>query len=320
MAMRENAIPTPYRISGHESFPCRYTWLPKAVRGLQEDPRLFADGDDGAMVTLGLGKNMVRSVRFWSQAAGVAALAGRGVGHALTDFGIAVFGDGGFDPFLEDIRTLWLIHWNLSTDIGSPLLAWDFLLNRWHEPELVPSLAQRALLAEASKQDQQLSAATIEQHWDTFIHTYVPTRGRKHEILEDNLDCPLVELDLIVRVGERLTGPTGGRAEPIYAFRRQPKPDVTSELFVFCLNDFWNQRHPTEATLPFREVAHGHGSPGQVFKLPEDDIRNRLEQLAGQTDLFTYTQSASLEQVRRRERGDRARLLDQLYRTEMAHA
>ncbi len=320
MAMRENAIPTPYRISGHESFPCRYTWLPKAVRGLQEDPRLFADGDDGAMVTLGLGKNMVRSVRFWSQAAGVAALAGRGVGHALTDFGIAVFGDGGFDPFLEDIRTLWLIHWNLSTDIGSPLLAWDFLLNRWHEPELVPSVVQRALLAEASKQDQQLSAATIEQHWDTFIHTYVPTRGRKREILEDNLDCPLVELDLIVRVGERLTGPTGGRAEPIYAFRRQPKPDVTSDLFVFCLNDFWNQRHPTEATLPFREVAHGHGSPGQIFKLPEDDIRHRLEQLAGQTDLFTYTQSASLEQVRRRERGDRARLLDQLYRTEMAHA
>ena len=23
-----------YRISGHESFSCRYTWLPKAVRGL----------------------------------------------------------------------------------------------------------------------------------------------------------------------------------------------------------------------------------------------------------------------------------------------
>src|SRR5438309_729537 len=22
---------TPYRISGHEGFPCRYTWLPKAV-------------------------------------------------------------------------------------------------------------------------------------------------------------------------------------------------------------------------------------------------------------------------------------------------
>ena len=320
MATQENAISTPYRISGHESFPCRYTWLPKAVRAVKEDPTLLSDDNDRAMVTLGLGKNMVRSLRFWSQAAGVATPAGKRAGHALTDFGSAVFGERGYDPFLEDIRTLWLIHWNFSTDIRNPLLAWDYLLNRWHEPELVPSVVQRAMLVEATKQDQKLSAATIEQHWDTFIHTYVPTRGRKGEVLEDNLDCPLVELDLIVRIGERLTGQTGGRAEPIYAFRRQQKPDVTSEVFIFCLNDFWDKRHMTEATLPFREIAHGHGSPGQIFKLPEDDIRHRLEQLAGQTDLFAYTQSASLEQVRRREPGDRARLLKRLYQTEMAHA
>jgi hypothetical protein len=53
-------VPTRYRVSGHESFPCRYTWLPKTVRGLKNNPRLFAD-EDQAMVDLGLGKNMVRS-------------------------------------------------------------------------------------------------------------------------------------------------------------------------------------------------------------------------------------------------------------------
>ncbi|MEI7731028.1 MAG: hypothetical protein WCO56_15740 [Verrucomicrobiota bacterium] len=26
-----------YRISGHESFPCRYAWLPKAVQGVSYD-------------------------------------------------------------------------------------------------------------------------------------------------------------------------------------------------------------------------------------------------------------------------------------------
>ena len=62
------AAPPPYRISGHESFPCRYTWLPKAVRGLDGNARLFSD-EDQAMVDLGLGKNMVRSARFWAQAA-----------------------------------------------------------------------------------------------------------------------------------------------------------------------------------------------------------------------------------------------------------
>jgi len=31
-----------YRISGHETFPCRYTWLSKAVRGLSKNPQLFS--------------------------------------------------------------------------------------------------------------------------------------------------------------------------------------------------------------------------------------------------------------------------------------
>src|SRR5687767_3143366 len=58
-----------YRIAGHEGFPCRYTWLPKAVQGLNRDPKLFAK-DERAMVDLGVGKNMVRAIRFWSQVCG----------------------------------------------------------------------------------------------------------------------------------------------------------------------------------------------------------------------------------------------------------
>ena len=307
-----------YRISGHESFPCRYTWLPKAVQGLSHDPKLFAD-DERAMVDLGLGKNMVRSVRFWAQVAGVAVLSTKGAGHQLTELGRALLGHGGLDPFLEDVRTLWLIHWNLSTQIKSPLLAWDFLLNRWHEPEIVPSAVVQALLKEATRKGEKLSLVTIEQHFDTFLHTYVPTRGRKGEVQEDNLDCPLVELDLLVRVGERPLSGNTGRAEPIYAFRRQDKPDITPELFVYCLNDFWNSRHGNDLTLSFREIAHGHGGPGQVFKLPEEDVRARVEHLAAQTKgRFSYSESASLQQLHRddRRRCDGMSWLREIYRGE----
>jgi len=181
---------TPYRISGHESFPCRYTWLPKTVRSLNENPKLFSD-EDQAMVDLGLGKNMVRAARFWAQAAGMAAPISRSAGYKPTDLGSAVLGHRGFDPFLEDIRTLWLIHWNLSTNVQSPLLAWDYLLNRWQEPDLVRTAVLKGLEKEASKQDEGLSPVTLEQHLDTFLHTYIPTRGRKCEVLEDNLDSPL---------------------------------------------------------------------------------------------------------------------------------
>ncbi len=304
---------TPYRISGHESFACRYTWLPKAVRGLQANPKLFSD-DERAMVDLGVGKNMVRSIRFWSQVAGMVNTTGRGTGHSLSDFGKSLLGEGGHDEFMEDIRTLWLIHWNLSTDVKNPLLAWDYLLNRWQEPDLVPSVVIAALHREAAKQDEGLSAVTINQHWDSFLHSYFPTRGKKGEVQEDNLDSPLTELALIIRGRERSVATDEGRAEPVYSFRREPKPDITPELFVYALNDFWNKRHGMEGTLSFREIAHGHGSPGQVFKLPEDDIRARVEALESQTkNSFVYGDSANLQTVRRHTERTSAELLNQVY-------
>jgi hypothetical protein len=307
---------TEYRISGHESFPCRYTWLPKAVQGLEADSRLFAD-EERAMVDLGVGKNMVRSIRFWSLATGMATVVSKGAGPSLTELAVTLLGKRGCDPFLEDRRTLWLIHWNLSTNVQNPLFAWDYFLNRWQEPELVPSAAIKALERAAATNDDHVSRATLEQHFDTFLHTYVPTRGRKGDVQEDNLDCPLVELQLIMKVGDREIDRSSGKREPIYVFRREEKPDVTPELFVYCLNDFWQNRHAREATLPLREVAHGHGSPGQVFKLAEEDVRTRIEDLAQRSHgLFAYTESASLQQIRKTGEGKRMKLLKTIYSTE----
>ena len=302
-----------YRISGHETFPCRYTWLPKAVKGLRENATLFSDESD-AMVALGVGKNMVRSIRFWSLASGIARVESKGRGFSLTRLGNSLLGNRGLDPFLEDIRTLWLIHWNLSTNMENPLLAWDYLLNRWQEPELVPSAAIKALQKEAEKQDCAVSAVTIEQHFDTFIHTYIPTRGRKGSVQEDNLDCPLVELDLIAKVGEREVDRSSGKRELIYAFRREEKPEITPELFVYCLNDFWCKYHSVESTMTLKEVAHGHGSPGQVFKLPEDDIRARVEELARQTHGFLkYYEAANQQHILKSGDRDSIEFLKNIY-------
>ena len=55
--------------AGHETFPFRYTWLRKAIDLVTADPEAF--GREDAMVHLGVGKNMVRSMRHWAMAAGV---------------------------------------------------------------------------------------------------------------------------------------------------------------------------------------------------------------------------------------------------------
>ena len=306
-----------YKFSGHETFPCRYTWLPKAFLALDSDPKVFAD-EEKAMVTMGVGKNMVRAIRFWAQAADIAEPV-KGGGYALTDFGRALLSHNGCDPFLEDIRTLWLIHWKLSSHTEEPLFAWDFLLNRWQHPEISHTEVLSAFMKEAERFERKLSPVTMEQHFDVFLHTYVPTRGRKGEIQEDNLDCPLVELELIQKTGERRIDKTGKR-ESVYAFRREEKPDITHELFMYCLNDFWNKRLPNEKTLSFRDIAVGQGSPGQIFKIPEWGLRGRLETIEKDSKgAFGYQESASLQQLTRLDTSGRD-FLSEIYTLETAYA
>src|SRR5207244_816646 len=138
-----------FRFSGHETFPCRYAWLPKAAQAVSEKGDhdiLTAAREDDAMVKLGVGKNMVRSIRFWAECSGI--IEATQEGHKLTELGRQVLvrtsREQAFDPYLEDIQTLWLIHWKLATNQKSLIFAWDFLLNHFQEPDLHPSTVQRA--------------------------------------------------------------------------------------------------------------------------------------------------------------------------------
>lgn len=308
-----------YRFSGHETFPCRYAWLPKAVGALRENRQLFSDLDF-AMVILGVGKNMVRSIRFWIEATKMAEPTGKSE-FVVSPLGERLLGNSGYDPYLEDIQTLWLIHWNLSTRINDPVFAWDFFMNRWHEPEFSPSLALKAFEREALLQERKLSNVTLKQHLDIFIHTYIPTRGIKGTVLEENLDSPLIELDLIRHIGERPINEENAKREPIYTFNREPKPSISQYLFAYCLNDFWNERFADEGTLAFKQVAYGHGSPGQVFKLPEPEILEYLTKLKSITNgAMSFQESAHFRQVRRSESLDWTNLLNSIYQVEVANA
>lgn len=293
-----------YRFSGHETFPCRYAWLPKAFSAIENDRNAFAD-EENAMIRLGVGKNMVRAIRFWMVEMSIANK--RQDGYEPTEFAAKVLNrKKGIDPFLQDIRTLWLLHWKLSTHgIEEPLFAWDFLINQWQSPEISRSSALLAFRRAADREDRPPSDITLEQHFDTFLHTYVPTRSRKGKIQEDNLDCPLVELEFITLVGERRIDGTGKR-ESIYAFRLEDKPDITPELFAYALDDYWLKRRGAERTLTFKDVAFGHGSPGQVFKLPESAVRQRLEAISSDSSgPFRYQESSTQQQVTRREEAAR---------------
>lgn len=288
----------PRRFTGHETFVCRFAWLPKVIRELGTDPLLFKN-EDIAMVKLGVGKNMVRSAKFWAECAGV--IEEINGGWAPTDFGQLVLGHDGYDEFLQRIETLWLLHWKLATNPKRPLFHWQQMLNHWQRAEFSESEVLPFLVRGLRTDESVKSERTFADGFRVFVNSYLPTRGRKGEIAEDNLDCPLVELGLLQKVGERLKD--AHTREPVYGFVIGAKPGITSALFAYCVWDYWrNSLYKDQDSLGFRFVSSAEGSPGQIFKLPELAIRSLLDGFASETEgAFAFVESSSMQQVEKKQ-------------------
>ncbi len=285
-----------YAIAGHETFAFRFAWLPKAVEAVLDSPYAFSD-ETQAMIDLGVGKNMVRSIRFWAVGTGVIEPSDNG-GFKLSRFGEQVFHpETGLDPFLEDDQTLWLLHWQLA-HARRPLFAWDFLLNAWHEPELIPSSIMVAAARHLKKSGVRTSDSSLRGHLSVFFHTYHPARRKRGDVLEAGLDCPLVQLDLLEARGQRNS--VKGRSENVYAFRRGKKPEIGDALFSYALCDFWRRVAPSEVAISFREIATRPHSPGQVFLLEDEEIRQRLDRLDdGSSGVLSYVESSLVQSIHR---------------------
>lgn len=90
-------------LGGHETFAFRNGWLKKGVDAAHENPTIFTN--ENALVTLGVGKNMVRSIRHWCLTTGLLEEANSpGLSRPLqaTWLGDRLFLEGGWDPFLEN--------------------------------------------------------------------------------------------------------------------------------------------------------------------------------------------------------------------------
>jgi len=115
----------------HETFHPRYGWLKKGFDAVVQQPDVFTRPD--ATVTLGVGKNMVRAIRYWCRAFKLLeeyprSNTGRLLDARPASFGIKLMGADGWDPYLERAGSLWLLHWML---VRPPCLApsWSIVLN-----------------------------------------------------------------------------------------------------------------------------------------------------------------------------------------------
>lgn len=282
-------IPPKLSFSGHETFVFRHSWLKKAVDAVADDPEVFTR--DNAIVTLGVGKNMVRSIRHWGLATGVLAEEpkSRGTRLIVSEFGNQVMGASGFDPYLEDPSTLWLLHWNILRQ-EQRCTTWQYVFNSFPSAEFTRGMIAQFVLDEARRADAgELADNSIKRDVEVFLRTYVGSSDMRGSGLgEDAFDCPLSELDLI----------EARQGSDLYQLQRTPKPTLADHAFLYALCDFWNGISAAQQTLAFSEIAYRKGSPGTVFRLDENSIADRLERLDGLTKgKLAYTETAGLRQV-----------------------
>ena len=306
---------TPYTItsekisasfSGHETFPFRYTWLKKGVDAVRDNRTIFT-GDD-ATIILGVGKNMVRSIHHWCQVTQLIKGARRATNQrrefVLTDLGHKIFSDDGFDPYLEDTATLWLIHWKLATN-ASQATTWFWAFSIFGQNEFRKDIFISELIDWTEKNMRNpISENSIKRDVDCFFRTYVPSRQTKTTIMEDTFDCPLIELNLI-------SDSTDGNT---YRFHRGPKPSLPIEIFAAALSEFWDVRFSENSTLTFGDIAYSEKSPGQTFQLGEDTLAEYLDGLESLTDsALRYDETAGLKQVHRARKIAPMELLHKYY-------
>jgi hypothetical protein len=256
-------------MTGHQTFAVRAGWLKKGVDMLMASGPEALSHDD-ALVTLGVGKNMVQSIRHWLLAMGMAT--GHGRGLHVTELGKALFADHtGWDPYLEDDATLWLLHWLVTSPL-SPALSWVWSFHEMPGSGFTKqALMDAVLMAASAKLSKTPGKETVSRDVDCLLHTYVTPQ--RTEALLDTLDCPLQALDL-VRVSE--TGKNG--EERRYRFQIGPKPTLPPHLFFHSLASYWAWRK-AGATLTVQDIAFSSGGPGQAFKLDEDSVLEYLDYL-----------------------------------------
>ncbi len=291
---KENLSAGRFSFSGHETFPLRVAWLPKAVDAVSRGNDPFSNPREGMRI-LGLGKNMVTALQCWGDYFGV--IHRQNDIWKVTAFGDIVFGTDGKDPFLEDERTLWLLHWRASTNSLRPFFAWHWFVNLCQEPEFTLTEALKAFQTESETYSRPLSQTTLRQHLDVFLRTYVASETVVGRVPEDMLDSPMSSLGFIRKLGER-HGERG--RDPLFSIDVRKKNSIPDGVFRLCLQDWWNRFIGDEQTVLFSDVAFGRYSPGRVFRMPEVEIRDRLV-LLSQTrpSEFAVQEGANQRIVRR---------------------
>ena len=279
-----------YTFSGHESFPCKSLWLKKGYD-------FVVEGNDfnspEAVIGLGVGKNMVASIRFWLKAFGISD------NDVLTDLGNYLFDESkGKDKYLEDIATLWLLHFNLVFSEEATIYKMFFCgvqkeRTRFEREQVLTYVKLR--MAEAGKMTL-FNANTVKKDVGVLLQNYcLPRKPQSNE----DFSSLLIDLDLIRQDSE-------GKG---YYFNVDGKRQVTKEIFLYGLLKLREQEG--DNSIPFNTIQE---RVGLVFCMQDFETIKMLKQIASEySEYIAYSDVAGIKQIQFIKDLDVQRVLDNYY-------
>ncbi len=268
-----DAVTTPI-FSHHETFHLRYGWLKKAYNQINVDGRIFLH--DNATIKLGVGKNMVRAIRFWAMANKIITASGTGKNMTMipTDMGHAIFSNKGLDPYLEKPDTLWLLHWLLFAPPCS-IPVWWIVMNEFAATNIKIDDVTESVISRITNISEWKtpSPKSIKKDIDVFIHTYTTKQAKMS--MEDYLDCPFRQLHMVKQISKDMMRFVFGK-----------KYGLSPLMVAFACLDFIDKAKITSKSVSVSRLATEPGSVGNIFKIGENDIAEMLREASDHCNLI----------------------------------
>ena len=274
--------------SGHETFHCKSLWLKKGYDFAREG---FSFNDEDAVVVLGVGKNMVSSIKYWLRAFGLINMENK-----PTPFADYIFDtENGLDPFLEDTQTLWLLHWNLIYTNYATIYRQVFL--NFHKERKNFSKANVFSFLKRKNNDKAFSGIvwndnTINRDIAMLIKMYVSPDTNVYE----DYTSILLDLNLIKRAGKEE-----------YEFNYVTKAKINPLVFFYAVHKLSDGSQVVEFDKML-ELA-------MVFCLSQNELYDIFNQLTAINSNITFDNSAGEQLFAVKQNFNEFEILDMYYKS-----
>ncbi len=273
--------------SGHETFVCKQFWLKKGYDFLQQNKKF---NDNQAVVDLGVGKNMVNSIAFWLKAFGMSNTEG------LTDMAHFIFDNKiGKDIFLEDIASVWLLHyWLVKTERAS---IYSLFFNEFvkEKPEFTKEQLKKWLM---NKTEGKISENTIVRDIEVLLRTYL--KPIKSKSIEKDFMNIFVSLELLHQDKDK------------YNIQVNEKSNLPAEIFLYAILD--NEAFATTNSLNLKDLRFSPQSVGLVFAMNLDGVYEKIKELETLYEgKIVFTETAGNPVLQFKERPEKIQVLIEYY-------